>query len=345
MATLVENSIANIINVDKNKMNHNGLDYELNIDSGTIVINDETFPFSLESNNIHINGMCYHFDGYMFNICNNLVKARGSVYHIDTFLINTARGGRIRIGGQYHYFSIVNNVLTVGETRVYNAAENNNLRQYNIRQNVREHVFNPDANVVNIATDSQNVHNSIILNRLKIILNKIQENTKITKTMNQSLKEIRAYFLKISLTGFRNLNSILNEIQNSNGYIMSFGMKELEVLHIIWNAIYDNNDLKHILYTNMLGMRERGNLVCLTGRVTRMIDIFSGIIDEYTFKDKNIREEMMNKCAKIRTDLNIDDEEKLKEEIKKVLYKDYVESKIMTIDAFNTEVNEWIDYI
>jgi len=387
---LVENSVINIERLDNNTLTHNGLEYEIHIDVGEVIINGDKFTFSLESNNIHINGMCYHFDGYIFNIFNNFVKCRGSMYPITEFLINTNREGRIHINNNIHYLTIVDNVLTVGETRVYIPAENNVIRQYNVIQNVEEehhilqhnarleHIrqFNLRNNIINgidpnrtpdmvqrdhmarLANDNQNVHDTFILNELKKILNKLQQKTKITKTMNQSLKEIENYmnnkanntiiskitqwFVPRRLT---KINIILNYIKTSNGYIGTFGMRELEVLHIIWNAIYDNEDLKHILYTNMLDMSNFGMMVCLTGRVTRMLDIFSGIIEEYTFETKNVREEMMNKCAKIRTDLNIDDEEKLKEEIKKVLHKDYVESNIMTIDDFNTEINEWIDYI
>ena len=226
------------------------------------------------------------------------------------------------------------------------------LKQYNVIQDVDNRIIDQEINIASITEDYENVQNLYIVNQMKKILNKIQHNTIITKSMEQSLKEINIYFKKKANYIYRLslIRNIYNYIKINNCWCGVFQMKELEILHLIWNAIYDNENLKHILYTNMLSMYKyhfKGDIyvVCPHGRATRMIDIFSGIIDEYTIKKNSIRKEMMNKCVKIRNDLNIYDEEKLKKQIKKVLHKDYVKSNILSIDEFNTEINQWIECI
>jgi hypothetical protein len=105
-----------------------------------------------------------------------------------------------------------------------------------------------------------------------------------------------------------------------------------------------------MLLNSLLDMHlSYGGFYCLTGRVTRMVDIFNGVIDDFKFEKHDIRQEMMNKCVKIRNELegkDIEDKDDIyKNEIKKQLHIDYVNSKILTLDEFNTEINEWIDYI
>ena len=98
-------------------------------------------------------------------------------------------------------------------------------------------------------------------------------------------------------------------------------------------------------------MNVSNHYMCLTGRVTRMLDIFNGIEDvkiDIPINKDAIRNEMMNKCAKIRSNLStdiIDDSKLYKKKIKDQLYIDYVDSKILTETEFNNELNEWIDHI
>jgi len=126
-------------------------------------------------------------------------------------------------------------------------------------------------------------------------------------------------------------------------------MTELQVLQLVWNAIGNNNDLKDILYFNLSDITTYRGLVCLTGRVTRMIDVFNGIDDAIKPNALDFRKEMMNKCVKIRNELEandiLDENNFYKNEIKKQLYNDYVISKILTNEDFEREINEWIEYI
>jgi len=91
-------------------------------------------------------------------------------------------------------------------------------------------------------------------------------------------------------------------------------------------------------------MYEHNNIVCLTGRVSRLIDVFSGIINIKTDMTK-IRSEMMSKCIKIRNNIETTDETELKEAIRKQLYIDYVESNILSKSDLDNELNEWINDI
>ncbi len=564
--------------------------YEINVDVGTVTINDILYNFTLESTHISINNMIYHFNGYLFNISNNLARVRGETISLDKFHLNISKG-RILIKNKYYNFILKNNIILIGSKLNYNDDDlliiqnnnqclyesvknimnlnqsiknkilpcdksqktlkdiNNNLiknnsnlskcfdsllninliinnlnnkfkkdidiylyyNEYNqdlyntdkelykyikqstkinkdisfwffhlnlfinsiaekdfnililnqlmtsrcylqnlkltfnkikqftdcfkqnridilinnfdkliifdndlncIKQNfiqnkqlldnyneifkkyesllkllnskveIIEFFINPSVlqpkqfiNLQHIARDSQNTHDTNILNNLFNIIIKLQKQTHITKTINVSINEIIEYFnskkknIKLNFfnyiyhylftsnynkiiihnTKIDNTIKVINHIKNNNGYIDRFKMTELQVLQLVWNAIGNNNDLKDILYFNLSDITTYRGLVCLTGRVTRMIDVFNGIDDAIKPNALDFRKEMMNKCVKIRNELEandiLDENNFYKNEIKKQLYNDYVTSKILTNEDFEREINEWIEYI
>lgn len=388
-------------NIDNNKLIYGELKHDMHIDEGMVAIYGIIYNIVMESTNItisnqNIGSMTYHYNGYIFNISNGLVRFRGECIDISQFVL-TVPNGRIRLDGSYYSFTIANNILTIGAVTNYRTFDLQNVpnRDYtpmpayaplpiynrdalrNYRYGDYPMHYNEDINLrphktlKAMANDSQNVHDSYILNHLQKIIAKIQAKTKITKSIDKVLEEMAEYVLerdgivmtKYCLSRFFKKNILdsyvtnqairtIKYIRDSNGYIGTFRMTEVQVLQLIWNAIYDNEDLKNILYLNILDMSMLGgtSYVCLTGRVTRMIDIFTGIIDEFTFKDdKNLREEMLNKCAQIRNELEAADiqdiNDKYKTTMKEKLMNEYVEGGILSLDDFNKEVGEWIDHI
>lgn len=373
---LSENSIVEIdkhINRENKLLINDDLSYEINIDIGVVTINDESYNIKLESTNVslmnkRIGEMVYYLSGYPFQICNKLIKIRGQMVHLENFILKVIHG-RIRINNKYYSFIINNNILTIQNIIDYREYQMQNINN-NIIEEFENNIVNNNNNntIINnnlqpdlkkISKDSQNVHDSYILNYLYDILEKIKKLTNNEKSIDIVLNEITSYinlkqgyfnYIKHKIFNIENKGiKILNFMKKNNRYITKFRMTEMEILRLVWNAIGNNNDLKEIFYHNLLDIKNYNSYYCLTGRVTRIINTFSGIIENKQINMTEIRKEMMNKCTIIRNNLEKNnknlDNELLKKEIKKELKKDYVDSKILLIEDFNKELNEWIELI
>jgi hypothetical protein len=101
-------------------------------------------------------------------------------------------------------------------------------------------------------------------------------------------------------------------------------------------------------------MNEHNNIVCQTGRITRLVDSLTGLDTEIKIMPSyNIREEMMNKSALIRKniekkyenrELGEDFDNELKETLRGSLKKDYLDTGILGLARFNEET-DWINYL
>lgn len=368
--------------LDGNVIWINKIGYDIHIDEGTVLIYRVLCNITLESTNITIDSKTYYFDQYSFKIWKSRVLfGREEIIDINQFILNVTRG-RINILGKYYSFTINNNILTVGKRPNYSDFDLRFEQNVTRRQYVYESLLQINANrhripndieqefnlrhpqynnhLKQIADNRQNVHDSYILNHLQQIIIKIIFKTEIIKSIDQTMEELTTYIIKRESKSKSWLSKIfkyifniiqidsqtiktIDYIKRNNGYINKFDMTELQVLQLIWNAIYNNEDLKNILYLNIKDMYTNHAHVCLTGRVTRMIDIFSGINDEFTNNKKNLRKEMLNRCAQIRKELDEDDDHQ--SIIKKRLMTEYVGGDILSLDEFNKEVEEWIDHI
>ena len=345
-------------------------EYEMNIDIGTVNIYNVLYNLGIESTNISIsneviNNMIYYFNNYIFEISNKLVRFRGEVINMDKFIVNVSLG-RILIQDQYHSFTVINNEMIIGPITNYTQMDLDrmpepakfldlNILYQNRDQLIRNRkVITPELK--NLAKDRQNVHDSYVLNKFKEIINKLNKNIIITKAIDEVIAEIKEYIdskytiFSVDYYKIKKANESIKYIKQNNGFIAVYNMYELQVLRLVWNTIYNNENLKDMLLNALLDMQSSKDVFyCLTGRVTRMIDIFNGVIDDFKFEKYDVRQEMMNKCVKIRNELegnNIEDKDNVyKNEIKKQLHIDYVDSNILTLDEFNKEINEWIDYI
>lgn len=378
--------------------------YEINFDVGIVFIYGEYYDIRLENSNVYVRNNLYLFGQYIFNISNNLVRCAGEVFHLNDFILKITQG-RIKIKNKYHSFTVEDNIFNIGpfvkhvdlpvntvnndpyynvfnktySNRFYdsyNTYSNNTIPpapslKYlaNNSQNVHDNNMIPPApSLTDLANNNQNVHDNYILAKLKNIIIDLLEKTKMTKTIKDTLYEIKKYNIRRQnknknfiiyywnsiFSNYNKANEVIEYIENSNGFLPMFNMTELQVLQLVWNAIGNNDNLKEILYFNILDMKISDNhYVCLTGKITRMLDIFNGMEDNNIEKNiiinkDAIRNEMMTKCAKIRNTLSTDilyDDKLYKKEIKDRLYIDYVDSKILTDIEFNIEINEWIDHI
>ena len=85
---------------------------------------------------------------------------------------------------------------------------------------------------------------------------------------------------------------------------------------------------------------------CLTGRISRMINTFEGIMFNDNKTDiSTIRAEILNKCSIIRNNNPDMSSKELQQIIKDTMFTDYVSSNILSKDVLDNEINTWIDYI
>lgn len=253
-----------------------------------------------------------------------------------------------------------------------------NHRRYRHPRGVRTE--RADTPVVAIVTrdanpnynDAHNTHNSQVLSTIKNSLSKIKKSTKQIFNAPQSLRDIRSFIMRRSYSDKREdaLKS-LDSIEKSTSPLTFCKMKEVDALNLVWNRIHNDkhnsnqSNLKDTLFNQLAEMQEHGKTVCSTGKFTRIVDTLNVVDDEVTIKPTYaINQEMMDKSAKIRTDILSkfsEDERKklemgtssnqdsfdsdLKEKIRGDLKKDYVDSKILSQEKFNNEINKWIDHI
>lgn len=228
-----------------------------------------------------------------------------------------------------------------------------------------------DINAIN-HNDNHNTHNSQVVGTVAHSLNKLKANTTIKSPLSDTLRDIRNFLSGKSqcdktLDAYKSLDSIERNIIP----ITSIDMKESEALNILWNRINDDkhaehsNDIKDMFYNQLADMQEHGKSVCATGRLSRLVDTLNTFDDDVVIKPTYvINQEMMDKAGKIRETLYeglpVDQANKLRagtapeqdefdakarETIVSSLTKDYVDTGIMTENAFTTNVEGWIDEI
>lgn len=230
-----------------------------------------------------------------------------------------------------------------------------------------------DINNINY-NDRHNTHNSQVVGTVAHSLKTLKNSTKIQTSIPETLQQIRSYISsKPQCDKTKDAYKSLDSIERNIIPITSIDMKECEALNVVWNRInsdrHKNNhdDIKEILYTQLADMQEHGKSVCASGRLSRIIDTFSTFDSDVSIKPTYIiNKEMMEKAGKMREDMyeNYNDDlskqlrsgtapKTVQDEFDKnarnvivdTLTKDYVDTGIMTDNAFTKTVDEWIDEI
>lgn len=220
-------------------------------------------------------------------------------------------------------------------------------------------------NIIRYKNDSQNTHDTGILSTIRVAIDDLVKSVPVNNI--DVFPEIYNYINSHAKNDIkRNAIKSLRHIErNGNDKLSSIGISEKEALKLVWERIKQQqyNDAMNILVNQLANMQNNDITVCSTGRLTRIIDTLNGIDEMVNIRPiYAINEEMMLKSAKIRDDYikelsedvqkrfeegtNSDQEDDMvRSRIRDVLYKDYVDSGILTIDRFNSEVNKWINHV
>ena len=225
----------------------------------------------------------------------------------------------------------------------------------------------------------QNTHDNVVLKTIKNSANKLKKDFENSDLYNNDdhnseenvIKELRTFINNMpnndkKFDAIKSLKIIQSKGTRKLG---NTEMSEREALKLVWNRINNEHkgseDIKNTLVNELADMQQHGMTVCATGRFDRIIDTLNIVDpDVRIVPSKAINEEMLNKAAKIRSDLlesesenerklleegNSNNQSKFEENLRKTiletLEKEYVESNILSKSKFRFEVNKWIDHI
>jgi len=378
---LIHNKNIYKINIDYGEIKLGSTDYVLIMENSHIgLINQEQVEknyffteclFYMNSSIINIGRLVYNLSDCNFRITRGRILINNNFYNF-TFIDNK--------------FTIINYLSQINNDFINNINESNtNVKNILINERNITPLLEikqdperlPITELLEIVQDKQNVHRPDILehfvdkfyflenrfiNTLKLNMDTINYQIMIMEIKDyiNILKNKFSYYNKFlylcncktnsnkSLFEYDIIKKVLKIIFKNNGFIYRFLQTELYILSIVWYNC-TNDDLKNILLNNLYDMYNFINqdTYCITGRVTRMLNTFEGIIFDNNNKIDILvfRPEMLNKCAIIRNQNNNINDEELKKIIIDTLYKDYVSTNLLSEDLFNQEINSWINDI
>jgi hypothetical protein len=234
--------------------------------------------------------------------------------------------------------------------------------------------------------DTQNVHNSGVTKTTGVSIEKLKEDTPITINSSRTFEEIRAFTqINPNISAIRKQNAlqVLNFIETHNELLVSVNMREVDLITLIWNrinqltasGIQGSGNLAENLINELSECIEKDTVVCVTGRVTHIIDSLNGIdplveikpqwvlnqellsrasliFKEYTdnlskedatiFKYDNNELSTMDKSVADRQAFLCNDIKKI---IRKKLKEEYVDTKLMSEELLEVELIKWLDQI
>lgn len=140
---------------------------------------------------------------------------------------------------------------------------------------------NDDINADLNMNDKQNVHNGAISKYVKEAVNKLIENEQKNfiqkQSLNQIHREIHQYLTDSLHPSAIIASDILDQIYNMNAFHTSTNLNEMEILRLVWQRIKNPvnidviNDLKESLLVQLADCRQNGSIMCITGRITRIL--------------------------------------------------------------------------
>ena len=232
-----------------------------------------------------------------------------------------------------------NNIDGLGEIGNYDLNENENGNG----------IDQPTVEINQV--DTQNVHDATVNKYIRNIFS----NFGVQNDNAQVINEIKGSMSHLSNEKKQKINQVLNKIQLRNANISNLGdIHELAVLNTVWQNAKTNNNIKDMMFQQLVDSIENDNVVCPTGIVNRLTTALAVETPEILPKTKSqLNEEIFNKAILVRHELETDenynelDEPSQKAEFKNTLVNrlenDY--TGILTKDEINENIKDWIDYI
>jgi len=265
-----------------------GDQFTIHIDHAFISLGNQVQTFSLETTGVTLNGAFRSFSDYVFAIQNGTFQYSGMCYNMASVVIHS---DQVRLERR--------NVITRAFIRNNTLVENLGLPMENIRpaelaapmpmpRPIPRHMQRP-VTLRELARDTQNVHDSFILDKFANIYNSLG---------SPSLTWLECCRKLMQVDGSEQLARVLYYIESQNGYIYKFEASEVQVLLKVTSSIKNNRDALVILTNSLRDCLQNTEFVCLTGRVARMVNAIEHLVVK-KLKAKDCRPILLGQASKI----------------------------------------------
>lgn len=171
---------------------------------------------------------------------------------------------------------------------VITLSEKKNQMDKRTAQQVQRQLDQMQHRVEQEVVNHQNVHNSGVTQSVAETLQHyrlLNPNALYDTTVQQSLQEIRHLIVSGNAAEDKKRRALqtLDRIETSDTPLVRTGMTESQILSLVWNRrrdlhMTDENSID-LLIDRLSDSIEHGHVVCTTGRVSHLVDTWSGIDD------------------------------------------------------------------
>ena len=187
-------------------------------------------------------------------------------------------------------------------------------------------------------SDSQNVHDSVVVRSVKAALDRLPPSAISTE---DTLKQVRER-LGEDEDALRGLDLMERNTQP----LSALGQKETDVLRKVWGFVQAEPDAerKKDMETMLaLRLRETGaEASCASGRVSRVVDALSTFHEGVNLRPMwALRQEMLAKAATLREAQPEDAPKPFKEVLRDAFQKDYVDTGLASATVVDAELASW----
>lgn len=224
----------------------------------------------------------------------------------------------------------------------------------------------------NYMNDSQNVHDHVVQNSIKKIVDKIR-NVKISSddssngsSSNGDDKEFDELIEFARKNGRNDAIRVIEHIKQTNQYLSKHNMHTSDALKKVWNIVKNDKDKSMNLCIELESAIEDDSIVCATGVFSRIINSLNDGENNVIIDTNILKKEMMNKIGVIRQQFydKLSDEDKrvfddndennnrqkelidkLKSEIHEKFNTDYVDSGLCDKEIKDDIEEELLEYL
>lgn len=197
----------------------------------------------------------------------------------------------------------------------------------------RREVGNDEIQQFNYMIDSQNVHDHVVQNSIKKIVDRIRH-VEVGGVSNDG-NEFDELIEFARNNGKNDAIRVIEHIKQTNPYLSKHNIHTSDALKKVWNIVKNDTDKSMNLLIELESAIENGSIVCATGVFSRIINSLNDGEENVIIDTNILKEEMMNKIGVIRQQFY----DKLSDEDKRVFDNDYGDNN----DNNNNKQKELID--
>ena len=214
--------------------------------------------------------------------------------------------------------------------------------------------------------DSQNVHDHVVQNSIKKIVDKIRS-VKVSSDNNDGNDREFDELIEFARNNGKNdAIRVIEHIKQTNPYLSKHNTYTSDALKKVWNIVKNDKDKSMNLCIELESAIENDSIVCATGVFSRIINSLNDGENNVIIDTNILKEEMMNKIGVIRQQFydKLSDEDKrvfddndennnrqkelidkLKSEIHEKFNADYVDSGLCDKEIKDDIEKELLEYL